>query len=242
MGMPIAINIADASASQKDIDSVFDYFHYVDEKFSTYKDSSEISRINRKEIDPAHYSSDMQEVFRLSEETKKQTNGYFDIKTPQGNYDPSGLVKGWAIYKAAQILSGQGFKNFYVDAGGDLEIRGLNSHGQPWTVGIRNPFNPRENVKILSLTNSAVATSGTYLRGKHIYNPHSQTPADEIVSLSVIGPNIYEADRFATAAFAMGKEGVYFIEQLEGFEGYSIDTQGLATMTTNFNKYVQKNS
>jgi thiamine biosynthesis lipoprotein len=84
-----------------------------------------------------------------------------------------------------------------------------------------------------------VATSGTYARGRHIYNPKAAEPlTDEIVSLTVVGPDIYEADRFATAAFAMGAAGIQFIEQLDGFEGYQIDRQGQATLTTGFKDYV----
>jgi thiamine biosynthesis lipoprotein len=62
-------------------------------------------------------------------------------------------------------------------------------------------------------------------------------PAEEIVSLTVIGPNIYEADRFATAAFAMGEKGILFIEDLAGFEGYMINHEGLATFTSGFKEY-----
>jgi thiamine biosynthesis lipoprotein len=63
-------------------------------------------------------------------------------------------------------------------------------------------------------------------------------PLQDIVSLTVIGPNVYEADRFATAAFAMGKRGIYFIEQLPGFEGYMIDAAARATFTSGFERYV----
>jgi len=58
---------------------------------------------------------------------------------------------------------------------------------------------------VVYVTDEGIATSGTYLRGEHIYNPKTGEAASEIVSLTVIGPNIYEADRFATAAFAMVK-------------------------------------
>jgi thiamine biosynthesis lipoprotein len=61
----------------------------------------------------------------------------------------------------------------------------------------------------------------------------------DIVGLTVIGPNIYEADRFATAAFAMGREGIMFIENLAGFEGYMIDQHGQATFTSHFTRYVR---
>ncbi len=95
-----------------------------------------------------------------------------------------------------------------------------------------------EIVKVLSITDCGVATSGTYIRGQHIYNPkHAGEPITEIVSLTVIGPDIYEADRFATAAFAMGREGIFFIERVEGLEGYMIDRSGQATLTSGFARY-----
>ena len=85
-----------------------------------------------------------------------------------------------------------------------------------------------------------IATSGSYLRGQHIYNPHlPEKKLTEIVSFTVIGENILEADRFATAAFAMGKEGINFIEQLPHFEGYAIDSNGMATFTSNFELYTK---
>ncbi|TSC85087.1 MAG: ApbE family lipoprotein [Parcubacteria group bacterium Gr01-1014_13] len=241
MGMPITVEICDSFATEDIFDKVFSYFDYVDKKFSTYKDESDISQINRGEIKEKDYSQDMLEVWRLCEETKKITNGYFDIKSKDGKYDPSGLVKGWAINNAAKLLQEQGFKNFYVEAGGDIEMHGQNSQGKNWRVGIRNPFNAEEIIKVISLTDVGVATSGTYIRGQHIYNPHqTKELITEIVSLSVIGPNIYEADRFATTAFAMGKKGIDFIERLAGFEGYMIDKDGIATMTSGFDKYVVK--
>ena len=126
-----------------------------------------------------------------------------------------------------------GFKKFYVDAGGDIE-----AHGKYWKIGIRDPFNINQIIKVVYINNCGLATSGTYIRGNHIYNPlDNNMPADEVISFSVIGPNIYEADRFATAAFAMGKKGILFIENLKGFEGYMIDKEGLATMTSGFEKY-----
>lgn len=242
MGMPITVEIVDEEATSDILQKVFKYFSYVDNKFSTYKDSSEIMAINRGELSEPEWSEDMKEIFALSEETRFATKGYFDIRKPDGSLDPSGIVKGWAIRNAGLIISREGFKNFYVDVAGDIEASGKNSKGSPWIVGIRNPFNRNENVKIVSLDNMGMATSGTYIRGQHIYNPHNPGPIKEIVSLTVIGPDVYEADRFATPAFAMGKKGIYFIENLPGFEAYMIDKDGIATETTNFSDYVIKNN
>jgi len=60
----------------------------------------------------------------------------------------------------------------------------------------------------------------------------------EIVSLTVIGPTVYDADRFATAAFAMGRQGIEFLESQKEYEGYMIDAKGIATYTNGFEQYV----
>ena len=126
-----------------------------------------------------------------------------------------------------------------MDAGGDIQACGKNSQGEKWRVGIRNPFNMNEIVKVLSVSDGGVATSGTYVRGQHVYNPkNSGDTLTDILSLTVIGPDVYEADRFATAAFAMGRSGIDFLEYLPEFEGYMIDKDKQATYTTGFMRYV----
>ena len=238
MGMPVTFEVTDQHASQEVFDEVFDYFEYVDEKFSTYKEMSEISMINRHELSLDEASYDMQTVFSLAEEIKNGTDGYFDI-WHDGKYDPSGLVKGWAIHNAAELVRQRGFQNYTVEAGGDFQAVGKNSQGQDWRVGIRNPFNLNEIVKVLSVSNCGVATSGTYIRGQHIYNPKGEgAPTSDILSLTVIGPDVYLADCFATAAFAMGRPGIAFIERLDGFEGYMIDHDRIATFSSGFGRTI----
>lgn len=241
MGMDVAIDVVDDGVSISVFQKVFDYLREVDAKFSTYKKDSEISKLNDGLISLNDLSSEMQEVFDLSRETALQTNNFFNIKNRDGKYDPSGLVKGWAIHKAANILREHGCKNFMVDIGSDIEISGFNHHGVPWVIGIRNPFDPsREIVKVVHLSDRGIATSGKYAKGDHIYNPNDYTDTlDGLVSVTIIGKNVYEADRFATAVFAMGRHGVHFLEEQEGLEGYIIDKDGLATMTTGFHQYIR---
>jgi len=136
------------------------------------------------------------------------------------------------------MLQQEGFTNFYIEAGGDTQVSGP----KPWTIGIRNPFNINQIVKVVSLTNQGLATSGTYIRGQHIYNPHqSDQEITDIKSLTVVAKNVYEADRFATAAFAMGRQGIEFIEKKSGLEGYMIDADQIATFTSGFESYVAGN-
>lgn len=240
MDMPITVEILGFSNVQETIGKVFDYFRYVDETFSTYKKNSEVSKINDGILSLKNASREVRTVFSLCEKTKKETNGYFNIFR-NGKYDPAGLVKGWAIYQASQILNSLGCSDYFIDAGGDIQVSGRNKEGKDWKIGIRNPFNRNEIIKAVALKNMGIATSGTYIRGFHIYNPFTpppEKPGYEIASLTVIGPNVYEADRFATAAFAMGKKGISFIGSLCGFEGYMVDMHQQAYYTSGFNKYV----
>lgn len=238
MGMPVTVEIAD-DCEDSLTDEIFAYFDAVDRRFSTYKAESEISAINRGEVASADFSKAMQEVLALAATTCVETGGYFDARTPRGDLDPSGIVKGWAIRNAAAMLHDSGCRNFYVDAGGDIQSSGVNDAGNPWQVGIRNPFDARQVVKVIAPSGRGVATSGTYVRGQHIYNPHAPgTAIEDIVSLTVIGPDVLEADRFATAAFAMGADGISFIATRPELEGYLIRRDGRATMTRGFDAYV----
>ncbi len=237
MGMPATINVVDVGVTEEDINEVFAYFHYMDKKFSTYKEDSEISQINRGELKPWDYSSEMQTVLKLCEETKSETDGYFDINN-NGVLDPSGIVKGYAIYQGSLILKNKNFANFYVEIAGDVQVFGKNEKRENWKVGIQNPFNLDEIIKVVKLSNKGIATSGTYQRGAHIYNPKENKAAEEIASLIVIGPNVYEADRFATAAFAMGEKGIDFIEKLKGLEGYMVKKNKQAVLTSGFTDYL----
>jgi thiamine biosynthesis lipoprotein len=235
MGMPITVLIVDDGATRKNLNKIFDYFHKIDERFSPFKETSETNVLNRNRRE--NLSDEMKVVISLAERTGRETNGYFDMTTPNGKFNPVGIVKGWAIKNAANILRKAGFRNFYVDAGGDIETSGKNLRGEKWSIGIKNPFKQDEIVKTIFMTDAGVATSGTYIRGDHIYDPHTGRAIKDIVSLTVIGPDACEADRFATAAFAMGEKGIQFIEERAGLEGYMIDKGGTATMTSGFGKY-----
>lgn len=237
MGMPVCVEIMEERATELDIASVFSYLESVDGRFSTYKATSEISRVNEG-LAREYWSDEMVEVMELSDETRRQTNGYFNIAC-SGQIDPSGLVKGWALRNAANILKDRGFFDYYVEAGGDIQVSRDPDTSDPWRVGIRNPFNIDQIVKVLGVRTEGVATSGTYLRGQHVYNPKApDAPILDVVSITVVGPTILEADRFATAALAMGSTGIQFIQQQAGLEGYMISSNGIATFTDGFSAYV----
>ena len=239
MGMTAVVEIV--GGTHESVEKVFAYFRKIDEQFSPYKETSEISRINRGEILPENYSTEVKEVLALSEQTKQETDGFFNVYTREKKLDPSGLVKGWAIQNASQMLQLEGYTDFWVEIAGDIQTAGKNEQDEDWSIGIRNPFKGDEMVKVVYVSARGVATSGTYERGTHIYNPHEDAPVESsVISLTVIGPNVYEADRFATAAYAMGEDGIMFLEHLPGFEAYAIDRNGRATMTSEFKAFLKE--
>jgi len=229
MGMPVI-----AESTKGPLEDIFEFLRQIDERFSPFKETSEVSRFNAGLLSENDLSADVRYVLAQCERTKQETDGYFDCYH-KGKFDPSGYVKGWAIQRAADMLAPYG--SYYMEIAGDLQVGGTKD-GQPWAIGVRNPFNATEIVKRVALSDAGIATSGTAARGQHIYNPHAEGPINEIVSLSVIAPKIVDADRFATAAFAMGRAGIEFIARQPGLEGYMIESEGIATFTPGFNAYV----
>lgn len=241
MGMPITIEVVGGKERRvkEAIEAAFGRLDWYDHSFSTYKPDSEISRINRGELKWTEADTVVQQVLAECDKMRGWTGGYFDMRRPGGGIDPSGLVKGWAIARAAETLESHGSGNNYcVEAGGDIVTSGHNQQGQPWAVGIRNPLKPDEIVKILRLKDGAVATSGTYERGEHIYDPHTGRPANSLASVTVVGPEIVQADIAATAGFAMGGSAAVWLALQPGLEAYVIDHDGTATFTDGLARYL----
>jgi len=236
MGMPVTIDVVDTDVRENDIEEIFSYFRKIDDQFSPYKKTSEVERINSGGVPRDKYSSLMRKILQLSEETKIDTEGFFDVYK-KGRLDPSGVVKGFAIYEGAKKLSTKGYNNFYVEIAGDIQTSGFNQERKKWRVGIRNPFDKEEIVKVVFLSGEGIATSGSYARGAHIYNPKTQKTVTDIASITVISKTVYDADRFATAAFAMGEKGIEFINKMMGTEGYMILKNKMAVYTEGFEKY-----
>jgi thiamine biosynthesis lipoprotein len=107
MGMPITIEMIDSEATEQHVEKIYDYFSAIDAQFSTYKADSEIAQLNAGKLKASEMSMEMKEVFRIAEETRKESNGFFDIHH-NGKIDPSGIVKGWAIGNAAKMLQEEG--------------------------------------------------------------------------------------------------------------------------------------
>jgi thiamine biosynthesis lipoprotein len=223
MGMPVVVDVRDDGVAESDLDAVFDWLGWVDETFSTYRPGSEISRLNRGELSPAAAHADVRAVLERCDELRRKTNGFFDARFDGGKLDPSGLVKGWSVDRAAAILDARGFENYAVNAGGDIRLRGGAFPDRVWRVGIQHPLVRDGVAAIVEGDDLAVATSGEYARGQHVLDPHTGEPPAGVLSVTITGPDLATADAFATAAFAMGAaRAPHWTARLRGFEALTI--------------------
>jgi thiamine biosynthesis lipoprotein len=234
MGMPITVDVRDANASGSALDDVYEELIRIDRLFSPFLPESEVTRIAERRLSIEAADPLVREVFELCRVYETDTNGYFSAHY-RGRFDPSGLVKGWAIARGAAILDACGYRDYFLDAGGDVWTRGRSAPGEPWRVGIRHPVERDKVARIVLATDLAVATSGTYEKGAHIIDPHTHAPAVELLSMTVVGPSILEADVLATATFAMGLRGLDFIERRTGYDAYAIDREMRGHWTSGFN-------
>ena len=214
----------------------FAWLHQVDATFSTYRWDSEISRLERGDLDLAAASPEVRAVLGQCEDLRARTRGYFDARAVGGALDPSGLVKGWAAQHASAILRASGVRRHCLNAGGDVVVCGGTAQ-HPWRVGIVHPLHPDALTTVVEIQEGAVATSGTAERGHHVYDPHTQRPATALASVTVAGPSLTLADAYATAALAMGLQAPGWLAGLaaaEGYEAYVIDAGGFAWWTPGF--------
>jgi FAD:protein FMN transferase len=224
-GTVVFIDVTSEAEIEPAIAKVNQYVNQVDEIFSTYKESSIISQLRRGEIDIEQCTLEVIEVWNLCAFVKELTEGAFDPWAVAGGFDPSGLVKGWAADRCAEILLAAGAEHIQVNAAGDLALRGGFTPEQPWSIGVVNPDNRLEILQTFEINDGAIATSGTYERGAHINDPHTGMIAIGAKSATVIGPNGAIADALATALMVAGRDGgVWFTTpELSDYSAWVID-------------------
>jgi thiamine biosynthesis lipoprotein len=245
---------------------VLRWLHWVDATFSTYSGGSDVSRFGRGELTLAECAPELAEVIAECAVIEEQSDGYFTA-WPGGRFDPSGLVKGWSIERASNMLSaaaktgpsgtgpsgtgpsgtgpsgtgpsgtGPSGTGHCVNGAGDMQCTGEPERGRPWRIGVAHPLRPSALAVIVAGRDFAVATSGTAERGAHIVNPHTGLQATELASVTVVGPRISTADAYATAAFAIGGAAREWAESLDGYEVFAVAPDGDSWQTSGFAAY-----
>ena len=224
MGTAITVDVREGDLEPGDLDAAFARLREVDERFSTYRPASEISRLLRGDIREHECSPDVGHVLALCDDLHRTSGGYFDARghRTDGGPDPTGVVKGWAVEEAAWLIAEAGADRFAINAGGDIVVRGGVSPDEPWRVGIRHPRIADRVAAVVRLRDAAIATSGAYERGEHIVDPHTGRPPRALLAVSVIGPSLTYADAYATAAFAMGMDGPAWVASHPGYGAFAV--------------------
>jgi thiamine biosynthesis lipoprotein len=229
MGFPVSLRVDDEHVGESTGDAVFAWLREVDARFSPFKADSEVCRLDRGEIARGDVSADLDEVLGLCEEYRVATGGAFDVTLPGRGLDPCAVVKGWSVQRAAELLKAAGATRFVLNAGGDVV-----ASGGPWRVGVRHPEQADKVCVVAELSEGAIATSARYERGDHIIDGRTGRPATGLLSLTVAASSLTLADTVATAAFAMGAEGIAWAAAREGCEVFAVDAERRVVRTEGF--------
>jgi len=226
MGFPVSFDLRDQDPGLDNaVDWAVDWLIDVDHRFSPFKDDSEVSRFDRGELTAAELSPNLTHILELCDQYEELTGGAFRARLPGRKLDPCAVVKGWAVQRAVDMLEFAGARNFCVNAGGDVVVRGEPEPGKPWRVGIRHPELADQLCAVLEVRRGAVATSAAYERGAHIVDGRTGCPARDLLSVTVLADDLAIADTTATAAFAMGSAGVQWAAAEPGCEVFAVDAQ-----------------
>jgi thiamine biosynthesis lipoprotein len=244
MGTVVSFDVPAAARADGSLDAAIGWLHWVDRVFSPFRPDSDVSLLADGAVGVADCAPELAEVIKACAEVGELSGGYF-TDTPAGRFDPSGYVKGWAVERAAGIISAAGSASHLVNGGGDVQCAGVRPGTAdspvpgPWRVGVADPFRRGNLALVVHLADCAVATSGTAERGAHIHNPKTGRPATGLASLTVVGPGLALADAYATAAFAMGPGlAREWTESLDGYEAFAITESGTTWQTAGFAAYL----
>jgi len=252
-------------------------FDRIEAAMSTYRDDSEISRVNRLAAnEPVVVSEEFYRLIERSLGMSVLSQGAFDITfdsvgqlydfreherpsdaeirehLPQIDYrhvvlDPAkrtirfttpgtrinlgGIAKGYSVERVIELLREAGVRHAFATAGGDTRLLG-DRRGQPWTVGIRDPDDPKKLVTSLSLADEAISTSGDYerffdedgVRYHHILDPKTGASAHGVRSVTIVGPDAVMTEGLTKTVFILGPEkGLAIVESVGDYEAVIVD-------------------
>jgi thiamine biosynthesis lipoprotein len=212
MGMPISLALRGRHAGDRYGEAAWAralaVLHDADRVFSTYRADSFVSRLGRGEIGVTDCPPEVAEVLTLGEHARVASDGAFDVRRAGADgrrvLDPSGVVKGWAVQRAAHAFDALADTDYCLSAGGDMVARVADPDRPAWRIGVESPHDPGRVVAVVPLRDGAVATSGLTHRGGHIVDARTGEVPRAIASVTVVADTLTWADIDATAAFAHG--------------------------------------
>jgi len=242
MGMPVSVHVRGPLAREEPeaappapvataVGALFAELRTVDTLFSTWQAGSEVSRIRRGELALADAHPLVREVAARCETARERTGGWFDAYLPDADgerrFEPTGLVKGWAVQRAVtRLAEALPAHDVLVNAGGDIAVRCRRTDTPDWALGIEDPLDRSRVLARVPLRTGGMATSGTAARGAHIVDPATGLPVTALAAVTVVGPDLLWADVHATAAFAAGAGALDYLAALAGHLAFVVRLDG----------------
>ena len=240
MGTVVSFHLDDGDEAARALGDAVTWLHDVDERFSPYRPDSEVTRLADGRLVERDVHPDVRQVLALVDQASADSGGAFDARRwrADGRFDPSGLVKGWAVERAAERVWAPAPDAFAIDAGGDVVVRTGRSRTEPWRIGIRHPDRPDRVAAVLRVGDGAIATSAAYERGAHIRDPRDGRVPSGVRSMTVVGPDLTWADTFATAAYVMGRDGLGWVAGHPGYDALAITWDDAVIWTVGMDRYL----
>ncbi|TNM68136.1 FAD:protein FMN transferase [Streptomyces sp. NP160] len=213
--------------------AVMDQLRWADTVFSTYREDSWVSRLGRGEVSLDACPPEVAEVLAIGEQAERDSGGAFSVHLPgpdgRRRLDPSGVVKGWAVQRAAAALRALPETDHCLSAGGDMTCLTTDPDADPWRVGVEDPRDPTRVVAVVPVFSGAVATSGTAHRGQHLLDARTGLAPQGVASVTVVAGTLTTADVDATAAYAQGLEAAAWLARRPGRSGLVVWQDGTTT-------------
>lgn len=152
---------------------------------------------------------------------------------PEMEIDLGGVVKEYAVDRAAALCQERGILHGIVNLGGDIRVIGPHYDGSPWKIAIRHPRKPDALLQTLLLHSGALASSGDYercivlngTRYGHVLNPKTGWPVNHMAAVSVIGEFCVVAGSVSTIGMLKEAQGPAWLNEL-GLPHLWVDVHG----------------
>jgi len=204
MGTVASLRVPDRFADQHEVAvaGVRSVLSMYDETYSLYRDESPLSRLARDEVKLVDLDDDIRDTYARAIDWRNRTGGAFTPHRGDGVIDLSGIVKADAIAAGAEVLRANGITEFSLNVGGDVVVAGDGN----WPTAIGHPTKPSDMITGVNLNAEwcAIATSGTFDRGEHIWR--KVTHGSSIIAATVISHEIVTSDVWATAIISGGPD------------------------------------
>jgi FAD:protein FMN transferase len=234
MGMPVSLALrgrhVDDEAAHDAWQRCLEILREVDATFSTWREDSFISRLDRGEVTVDDGPAEVREVLDLGERARRESGGAFDVRRPAGGgttrLDTDGVVKGWAVQRAAAAFDGLADTDFCLSAGGDMVSHVADDARPAWRIGIEDPHDPSTLAATVEVRRGAVATSGHAHRGHHVVDARTGEVPTTVASVTVLADDLTWADLDATAAYALGPDALTWLRGRPGRRGLVVWEDG----------------